>query len=170
MACETVQLNANAVSSANITSYNWTNADSLNFDSCGGNANSCGTPTAQPNSTQNYTVVVTDANGCRDTSSVNVVVSQVPLLFMPTAFSPNGDGLNDFFTFDILGAKSVDVQIWNRWGEEVYSIANVKNGTPTWDGTYKGQPAQIDTYTYQLVVTYSNGVIKTIAGTITLTK
>ena len=170
LAGETVQLNANAVSSANITSYNWTNADSLNFDSCGGNANSCGTPTAQPNSTQNYTVVVTDANGCRDTSSVNVVVSQVPLLFMPTAFSPNGDGLNDFFTFDILGAKSVDVQIWNRWGEEVYSIANVKNGTPTWDGTYKGQPAQIDTYTYQLVVTYSNGVIKTIAGTITLTK
>ena len=170
LAGDVVHLYANAVSDTSILSYVWTPVDSLNFDSCGGVATSCGNPTANPTVTQDYSVVVTDAHGCSVTTSVNVTVSDVPLLFMPTAFSPNGDGLNDFFTFDILGAKSVNVQVWNRWGEEVYSVGNVTNGTPTWDGTYRGQPAQIDTYTYQLDVTYFNGVRKTIAGTITLTK
>ena len=167
---ELVHLYANAVSDTTILSYVWTPVDSLNFDSCGGTPTSCGSPTATPSVTQDYSVVVTDAHGCSVTSSVNVTVSQVPLQFMPTAFTPNGDGLNDFFTFDILGAKSVNVQVWNRWGEQVYSLGNATNGTPTWDGTYKGQPAQIDTYTYQLDVTYFTGVRKTIAGTILLEK
>jgi len=168
VAGETVDLAANASGGKLPYSYAWTPVDSLLFDSCGGVSTKCGNPRSTPYSSQDYSVTITDSAGCTVTSTVHVTVTQTPSVFTPTAFTPNGDGINDNFTFDILGATSVNVQIWNRWGEEVYSINNVTNGTPTWDGTYGGQPAQTDTYTYQLQVTYTTGKTATIAGTLVL--
>jgi gliding motility-associated-like protein len=92
--------------------------------------------------------------------------------FIPTAFTPNEDGLNDFFEFDILGATNLDVNIWNRWGEKVFTNPNQLNGitqsnaTGAWDGMHKGKKAAFDTYTYQIVVTYFNGKTEKIAGTV----
>jgi gliding motility-associated-like protein len=91
--------------------------------------------------------------------------------FVPSAFTPNGDGLNDKFEMDILGATTINVKIWDRWGELVFSNPDQANGmsdTHGWDGTFRGKPVQFDTYTYQLVITYSDGHEQTVAGTLSV--
>jgi gliding motility-associated-like protein len=89
---------------------------------------------------------------------------------VPTGFSPNGDGLNDWFR--PLGSaefvSEYQMTVWNRWGQEVYRSVN-----PTdqgWDGTYKGQPAITGVYAY--VITYKNifGESKLVKGNVTLTR
>jgi gliding motility-associated-like protein len=100
-------------------------------------------------------------------------VSDHPSIFIPSAFTPNGDGLNDRFEFDILGATSVNVDIWNRWGEKVFNNPAQPNGTNDthgWDGLFKGQAVPYDTYTYQFVVTYFDGHQETISGTVIVMK
>ncbi len=94
-----------------------------------------------------------------------------PSAFIPTAFTPNGDGLNDRWEFDILGAEKLEVNVFNRWGEKVYSNPNQPNGITGangWDGTKDGKDAPNDTYVYQLVVTYFDGVTKDISGTVSI--
>lgn len=153
-----------------ITSYIWFPADSMDFSGCGSPAD-CDSPTVRPTQTQDYIVTVVNARGCRITDTVHVTVSNQPSVFIPLAFTPNGDGLNDRFEFDILGATTVNVQIWNRWGELVYSNPSQPNGIDNisgWDGTFRGQLAAYDTYTYQFDVTYYDGHHQTIAGTVTI--
>ncbi len=76
-------------------------------------------------------------------------------LIMPNAFSPNGDGLNDFFEIkygkDIV---SLDMKIYNRWGELVWSSATVDD---MWDGGQRGKPCDIGTYYFMLKAVFSNG-------------
>jgi gliding motility-associated-like protein len=89
------------------------------------------------------------------------------LYFIPTAFTPNQDGLNDVFEVNVLGASNLDMQIYNRWGEKVYSSANYANAKTTgdrWDGTFRNKNVQLDTYTYQLTITLFNGRVEKIAG------
>jgi gliding motility-associated-like protein len=103
------------------------------------------------------------------TDTVSVTIAKETSIFIPTAFTPNNDGLNDLFVFDILGATTVNVQIWNRWGERVYSNPAQANGmttTQAWDGKEGGKDVQFDTYTYQFDVTYYDGHHQTITGLI----
>jgi gliding motility-associated-like protein len=114
-----------------------------------------------------YAVSVSD--GCTDTTigvQINFVICE-DRIAIPSAFSPNGDGVNDFFFphFDFF-YKLEDFTIYNRWGEKVYSSID----TP-WDGRYKGMEQGNDAFVYQVVLrnTYKNEkVIKN--GTITLIK
>jgi gliding motility-associated-like protein len=166
LAGEPVILFAHATSDTTITSYNWYPSDSLTFP-CG--TPNCDSAEGMPTQTQYYYVTVTNARGCTITDTVLVKVSNTASAFVPSAFTPNGDGLNDFFTMDILGATTIDVQIWNRWGEKVFSNPSQANGigaTGAWDGTFRGKSVEYDTYTYQLVVTYYDGHNETIAGTV----
>ena len=172
LAGEIVQLYARASSDTTITSYTWYPADSLDFSACG-NASVCDSPTARPTQSQDYIVLVTNARGCTLRDTVHVSVSNQPSAFIPQGFTPNNDGLNDRFQFDILGATTVSVQIWNRWGELVFSDPSQPNGinqsgTYGWDGTFRGQQAAFDTYTYQFDVTYFDGHHQTMAGTVTV--
>src|SRR5690606_33805662 len=105
------------------------------------------------------------------TDTLRIEVENDVVYFFPTAFTPNGDGLNDRFEFDVLGATEADVKIWNRWGEQVYhnpSQPNGFTGLDGWDGTHRGKKAQFDTYTYQIVLTFFDGKKETVAGTITI--
>lgn len=172
LAGETIQLTATPSSDTTVVSYSWTPNDSLNFSGCGDPA-VCPNPTAMPIFSQLYIVEATNARGCVASDTVHVTVSTQASAFMPSAFTPNGDGKNDEFEFDILGAKTIDVQIWNRWGEKVYSNPAQTNGVTGqaghgWDGTYRGKDAEYDVYTYQLVVTYNDGHQQTVAGSVTL--
>ncbi|PSK88131.1 gliding motility-associated C-terminal domain-containing protein [Taibaiella chishuiensis] len=101
--------------------------------------------------TGRYWVTVTDPP-CSSSDTIHIGLDLycdcVPLL--PNAFSPNNDGLNDVFGAIVNGSCPISrysLQIYNRWGELVYSTVNHKN---SWDGTTKGQPADPGTYTYQL--------------------
>jgi gliding motility-associated-like protein len=169
---EPSQLSAVATSDTSIIAYIWSPLDSLNFSGCV-DSTDCSDPIATPSSTHLYRVTVENARGCTVSDTVRVTVSDHPSVFIPTAFSPNGDGLNDRFEFDILGARTISVDIWNRWGEKVFSNPAQPNGTNDthgWDGTFRGKTVQYDTYTYQFVVTYFDGHQETMSGTVIVMK
>ncbi len=113
-----------------------------------------------------YWVRVTGTNGC--TASDTLVVTQKcdNRLVVPDAFSPNGDGKNDFFT-----AKTNDVpkkfvmHVYNRWGELVFESNSITNG---WDGKFKGQPQPSGTYIYYIQYAFEDNVTHGIEGGFTL--
>lgn len=97
--------------------------------------------------TYTYNVVVTNAAGCTGTS--NVVVKVIPNydVFIPNAFTPNGDGTNDFWQLfgNMKSFKQVEVMVFNRIGEKVFESNDINF---KWDGTYKGEFAQPGVYSY----------------------
>ena len=106
-------------------------------------------------------------------SKSNVVcVIQQPMFYIPTAFTPNGDGKNDRFL--PLGAfhdiKSYSLQIFNRWGERIFSAEDYKGPDAGWDGTFNGQPAPTGAYVYNVSYTSADGKEFEKQGTITLTR
>ena len=167
-----VQLNATATSDTDIVAYVWHPLGSFSYTGCNDTLN-CPNPTVMPLITTTFTVTAENAYGCVASDTLRITVLNQPSVFIPTAFSPNGDGLNDRFEFDILGVKTADVKIYDRWGNLIFEKANQKNGVDKgegWDGTFKGQPAQLDTYVYTLVAKYFDGTEKKITGTIAIMK
>jgi gliding motility-associated-like protein len=97
----------------------------------------------------NYKVTLHAVNdiGCEDTA-VRQFLMVIPdkVLIVPNVFSPNGDGIND--KWEIAGLRGVTnctVEIFNRWGQEVYNSHGYNN---PWDGTWKGKPVPVATYYY----------------------
>jgi gliding motility-associated-like protein len=108
-----------------------------------------------------YTLTVTSADGCTDSSQVKVTVLKPPVV--PNAFSPNGDGINDTWVIRYLNAyPSADIQVFNRYGQPVYHAAGYS--TP-WDGTYNGQPLPVGTYYW--IIRPGNGR-RQISGSVTI--
>ncbi len=101
----------------------------------------------QPADTTTYYVTVTDANGCTNTDSVTVNVIGDYEVFLPTAFSPNNDGLNDTYAPIIIGISAqrqlLDFSIYNRWGEQVFFSTDRFSG---WDGTLGGTNQELGTF------------------------
>ena len=99
-------------------------------------------PTALPLDNIQYAVRVSDAQGCFGLDTINVKLFKVdPDLYVPTAFSPDGDGINDIFRPIALGIKSIEsFRVYNRWGQMVYSTSQIGQG---WNGKFGGvdQPA-----------------------------
>lgn len=111
---------------------------------------------------ETYTVVVTDNNGCTDTTSVLIDIF-IPCLevFIPTMFSPNGDGVNDVWS--VIGSciNRIETTVYNQWGQMIFQSFNQGNG---WDGTYQGSVVPNDQYVYVINVTYDNGTTETFSG------
>lgn len=123
-------------------------------------------PMASPGEPTTYSITVVDSNDCRYTDSVRVFVrSDIPVT-IPSAFSPNGDGLNEVFR---LGNTSFhrlqEFRIFNRWGQEVFSTNDPKMG---WDGKFKGEPAENGVYNYIIRVSYPDGRVEMFKGDVTL--
>ncbi len=134
-----VQLNADSQ-----LYYTWVpNDGSLNNP----NINS---PIATPTVTTTYTVYGMDKYGCRDTARVTIVVDSSMTEFIPTGFTPNGDGRNDVFRLN--GSKFrnlVEMRIYNRWGKQVFYTTTTEVG---WDGTINGVPQDLGVYYYTIIV------------------
>lgn len=126
----------------------------------------------KPNTTNTYRVIAKSENGCLDTASVKVeVVPLVPDMMMPTAFSPNGDGLNDEFRpvfYHETGYTINYFRIFNRWGNLVYVLENSR--VKGWDGknSFTGKDADSDVYFYIIEVEFVNGKKVTKKGDVTL--
>jgi gliding motility-associated-like protein len=87
-------------------------------------------------------------------------------MYIPNAFTPNGDGHNDRFRFIPVGIVDYKYfRIYNRWGAEIYSSTDFRAG---WDGYFKGMPAPIDTYIWILEGVDYTGKEITKKGTVTL--
>ena len=99
-----------------------------------------------------------------------------PNYYIPNTFTPNDDGQNDIFT--VFATESVvnikSMQIFNRWGEFVFTTQNVQPtrglnaGGGFWDGMFKGQPAITDAYVYVIVIEFADGTTETVTGDVTL--
>lgn len=87
-------------------------------------------------------------------------------VIFPTAFTPNGDGNNDIlFALGGLHATSVSIEIWNRWGQLVFSTNDLSKG---WDGNFNGVPAHTGVYAYLIKFTTFEGDMKRSKGNVTL--
>ncbi len=113
------------------------------------------------------TVTVISESGCESSDTLDVF-GILPDYKAPNAFTPDGDGLNDYFNLTYVGQESgdglgpVDVvqfSVWNRWGNLVYNNETPDQG---WDGTYDGKPAPSDVYIYLIKIELLNGEILTI--------
>jgi gliding motility-associated-like protein len=113
-----------------------------------------------------YSVTVTDANGCQVSGQAIIsdpVVngsSCTPdkyVVLVPTAFSPNGDNVNDRLIAIMKNVQKLQFRVYNRWGELVYENQNMQ-ATDGWDGTFRNKPQPVGTYVYTFDVEYLNGV------------
>jgi gliding motility-associated-like protein len=107
-----------------------------------------------------------DTNQCDNNDTVVVEVDYRDNLFVPSAFSPNGDGKNDYFRISNLSFQKVtEFRVFNRWGQEILSTNDGRKG---WDGTWKGIPQDPGTYNYIIRVVSPDGLTETYKGVVTL--
>ncbi len=94
-----------------------------------------------------YKVLVANETGCTDSATILVKVFRTnPGIFVPTGFTPNGDGKNDLFRIIAAGIKKINYfRIYNRWGQLVFSTANDSNG---WDGKINGKEQSTGTFAW----------------------
>lgn len=90
--------------------------------------------------------VLINGAGCTDTFEVNIEIRPEYRFFVPNCFTANGDGLNDVFKPKLMGVTQYHFMVFNRWGELIFETHDTEQG---WDGTFKGQPCQMDTYVYR---------------------
>lgn len=86
-------------------------------------------------------------------------------LYIPSAFTPNGDGLNDTFGIQGESISGFHIQIFNRWGQMVYES---QDATMAWDGSYKGLAAPQGAYVYKLAASNVSGRTMVKKGTVNL--
>jgi gliding motility-associated-like protein len=103
--------------------------------------------------------------GCADTVCQDVSAVILPLVDVPNAFTPNGDGTNDQVRVRGFGIARMTFRIYNRWGQLVFQSVSLSQG---WDGRYKGVLQPMDAYGYSLEVEFTNGARATKKGDITL--
>jgi len=130
------------------------------------------TQTITPQTSGAYSVTVVDANSCNVSGSVNVsfnsCTEETNVLYIPTAFSPNGDGANDLFRVKTSSAlKRYNIKIYNRWGEQVFESADI---TESWDGVYQGRTQPLSSYVWYLEYTFNDGKKHTQTGNVTLVR
>ena len=114
---------------------------------------------------QTACLVAVNSAGCADTSCKDIEALVIPVYDVPSAFTPNGDGLNDYVTVRGFGIKSVQMIIYNRWGNVVFETKSMKQG---WNGTYKGILQPQDVYSYVVDVEFFDGTRHQKKGDITL--
>jgi gliding motility-associated-like protein len=141
--------------------YSWSPAASL---SC----SNCANPIATPSVTTTYTLTVTDTLGCTFTDTVTVFVDILcGEVFVPNAFSPNGDGQNDLLYVRGACIQTMDFYIFNRWGEQVFHTNDMSVG---WDGMWRGTPCENAVFNYVVKCTLLDSTELLKKGNVSLIK
>jgi gliding motility-associated-like protein len=124
--------------------YEWTPAEGL---SC----STCANPIAQPLVNTTYIVHTITGRNCIAADTMNVALTHYQYLYVPTAFSPNHDGNNDYFRVKATGVHQFKMSVFNRWGELMYSGSDAGIG---WDGWFKNVLQSSGTYVYMIEYDY----------------
>ena len=120
-----------------------------------------------------YNVNIRSENGCVGDDSINVWVVRQASIFVPSAFSPNGDGNNDVLRPIAIGFARINYfRVFNRWGQQVFSSSAFGEGVKGegWDGRIGGVPQDIGTYFWVLSTTNRFGEEEMIKGDATLVR
>ena len=112
-------------------------------------------------------LVVYNIGGCSDTFAIHVCILDPTPVFVPEAFSPNGDGSNDVLFVRGPGIASMGFTVWDRWGEKVFESEQPANG---WDGTRHGEQMPSGVYLYVLSAQMSDGERINLKGDVTLVR
>ena len=144
----------------NTVSFVWTPSTYLS------NPNALNIVSVRPQETTIYRLTATNSIGCSKFDEVKVIVLPY-CIKVKSAFSPNGDGVNDnwmvYDQFDCL--TNVSLTVFNRYGSKVYENRNYRN---EWKGTYNGQSLPDATYYYEINFTLSGGRIQQVRGDVTI--
>jgi gliding motility-associated-like protein len=115
-----------------------------------------------------YAVHIASEGGCEGDDSINVWVVTKSAVFVPTAFSPNGDGLNDLLKPIGIGFRQINYfRVFNRWGQPVFYGTHFNEG---WDGSYQGHKSDVGTYYWVLSITDRFGNEQLLKGNSTLVR
>lgn len=148
---------------SDMVTYNWLPAADISCPTCAD-------VTALPIRSTIYTVVATDTNGCVAQDTVGVEVIADNAIFLPNAFTPNGDGNNDLLQVygNLAGIRYFQLLIFDRWGEKVFET---NDQYFKWDGTYKGERQEPAVYIYIMKIVHLDGTSdRTFKGALTLLK
>ena len=148
------------------SSVRWSPASSLACDSCL-------TTYAYPTGDSTFYVEVVDQFGCQVSDSIRIVVDKDCGVYIPNAFSPNGDFVNDYFRiYDDGRIKSIaSMEIYDRWGELVFwnnSDAPPESTEMQWDGTFRGELPNSTVYIYEIEVILTDGSRRSYSGQVSL--
>lgn len=152
-----------------VASVEWSPADGLN-------CTDCLKPTAFPDSDITYTVTVTSLDGCTASASISITVNAPEgNIYVPNAFSPNDDGINDLLTVfaDEKQVKQVvSFQVFTRWGESIFEGFGLRpNDVNTgWDGTSRGKKVDLGVYAWFAEVELVNGERKLLKGDVVVVR
>lgn len=146
--------------------YNWTPADVLDCQTCS-------RPNLLPLEDQVILVEVTNEFGCTATDSIQVQVSKDYPIYAPNVFSPNNDGINDFFTIYARSSAVNEIQklmVFDRWGKILFERTNlpINSDIEGWDGYVNGKLAGSGVYVFVADVTFIDGAVRQYAGSVAL--
>ncbi len=143
----------------------WTPSDSLSYPLGEGSV----TVRASPTQTTRYQVTYTSNEGCGQTDEILVIVDEALRVYVPSAFSPNGDGTNDeFLVYPGPAVQSIrSVRVHDRWGGLVYERSGEE---PGWDGRLGGKPLNSGVYFYLVEGQLVNGRLFTTSGSVNLVR
>ncbi|HTE07813.1 MAG TPA: PKD domain-containing protein [Flavitalea sp.] len=147
------------LSASGAINYNWSPGAGLDDPASA-------SPVATNGSDVSYVLSGTDENGCTGTDTVNIRIYNGPNIYVPSAFTPNGDGKNDKFTFIAAGISSIELfQVYNRYGQLVYTSSDLQ---PGWDGRMNGTLQPSGTYVWMVRGRDFHGQPHFKKGTVTL--
>ena len=144
------------IGAATVTGYTYVWSPALGLSST-----DVAQPTASPTATTTYSLTVTNTAGCSSADEVVVTVTFDCEKVLPSAFTPDGDGINDIFPKDF---EFVKLTIFDRWGLTLYEGTDNKG----WDGRYNGQMMLPATYYYKIVFENADGTTTEKIGAVTL--
>lgn len=137
--------------------YLWEPATGLSCDDCPN-------PLAFPEETTSYDLLVITPDGCENEAQLTVNIEvRCNDVFVPTVFSPNGDGRNDHLKVYNNCIEEMDFAVFNRWGEVVFET-NDPNGE--WDGTFRGEELNSDNLVYSLRAVLLDGTVVEKSGNV----
>ena len=161
----TIQFTDNSKDTYNIMYWSWNFGDGTDSNSNIQNP----AHTYKDTGTYCTNLAIMDIHGCTDTATNCLVINPVFNLYIPSAFSPNGDGKNEVFQPKGQFIKSFEMYIFDRWGMQLFHTGDITKG---WNGTVNGGStvAQEDTYEYKILVTDSQNKQHTYVGNVSLIK
>jgi gliding motility-associated-like protein len=119
------------------------------------------------NGLYHYTIVARELNSPFQSISNTIELIQAPLLYVPNAFSPNGDNINDVWQTRPVFVKDYELKLYDRWGRLIYETTD-KHGA--FNGVFSGDPATCDVFVYLVTYTGWDGSVHTQKGNVTLVK
>ena len=161
---EQVTLSAESVNGIGTINFQWSAFDNTQIE-----CDDCREAQVMPFRSASFEVIAIDENGCQISDLIDVEVNIDRSIHVPTGFTPDSDGPqvnNQLHVHGLPGATINSFQVYNRWGELLYEVADfsINDMNIGWDGTFRGKPAPAGVYIWRIEATFIDGFKKAYEG------